>query len=831
MTRWLLGICLILSLSFGVSPLVLGQNVNNSNLIEMSVSAGFGGVFREGMWLPLRVRVRNDGPPVTGRLIVRPETSGRVVSNAYSAPIDLPTGSDKIAFLYIQARGLNAQIQVELLADDNVLVTRQPVNLFGINPQDRLYASITGPTGQHISFSGANIGGFSSYQALWDLADIPENGLALTAIDMMVFNDVDTGGLTAGQRRAITDWVINGGHLVVTGGPNWEATADGFGDLLPFMPTGTRRISNLAPVAHFVGDAQALTGETIIAVGSIRDLATVPIHVDTDTPLLVRRRYGEGVVDYFAADPMLAPLREWGRLPEFWLMLLNTTGLRPAWSDGFNDMVQAAIAISTLPGVDVLPPTQLLCGFLIAYIVLIGPVNYFILSRINRREWAWGTIPFFIILFSVISWTVGFNLRGAEVTLSNVSVVESWPDAEQARVRQLVGLLSPRRASYSLSTTDSRMLQVLPPLNQLTSLSFQAEAEIVQTSVFRAADFPIDGGIFANFATVGMTTRPDISGRLTWVSGPENTLQLQGSVRNDSTITLTEVVLLARGVAYHLPTPLTPGGIVTFDGDDLTIAPTVSAITPSSYLEYSPDNFFRPITSSFLNTEQTIADIMGENYRTRRPPSEINLSLDEKEARRRQALLAAFMRDQNGSTARGDNVYLVGWSNQAPLDFEVFGAPWTTSALTLYIIQLEVTRAPIVGEVILYPDQFTWLARERRDVPEDDLPDILLLPGSDMTVRFTPLPNWVLDTVSALTILLDRNTGFTQSLHIYIWDWSANAWEELRFEGGRPRTFDNPIRYLGPNNIVDIRLSFDEGLGSARIRNLRITQLGTFDAR
>ncbi len=832
MTRWLLWVCFILVTFFNGSHSLLAQDSGRTDTLQMGVSAGFGGVFREGMWLPLRVRVRNDGPAIVGKLIVRPETSGRVVSNAYSAPIDLPTGSDKTAFLYIQARGLNPEIQVELLTEDDVLVARQSVSLFGINPQDRLYASVTGPNGQHVTFSGAAIGGFSAYQATWQLEDIPEHSQALASVDLILFNDVTTANLTLAQRDALANWVANGGHLIVVGGPNWEETADALQTLLPFIPSGTTRVRDLSAIARFVGDQDApLTGETIIATGSVADGARVIVQAADGTPLVTRRDYGEGVVDYLAADPVLNPLRSWNRLSELWLMLLMTTGTRPPWTEGFNDVVQAAIAISTLPGVDVLPPVQLLCSFLIAYIVIIGPINYFVLSRINRQEWAWVTIPFFIIMFSVISWTVGFNLRGAEVTLSNVSVVESWPDVEQARVRQLVGLLSPRRASYSLATTDARFLQVLPPLNQLSSLSFQAEAEIVQTTSFRAADFSVDGGIFANFASLGMTPRPAISGQLTWIVGEDNALQLRGSVRNDSTLTLTEAVILARGIAYHLPAPLTPGRIVTLDGDTLTLTPTVSAITSPSYLEYSPDNFFRSITSSFLNMEQTIVDVMGGNYQARRQPIVENLTLDQKEIRRRQALLSAFMRDQNGSTARGDDVYLIGWSDQAPAGFEVEGAPWTTSDLTLYIIQLDVDHLKPSGEVIVYPDQFVWLARERRDVPEDDLPDILLLPGSTITIRFAPLPNWILDTVNALTILVDRNTGFTQSLHIDIWDWSASAWEELRFEGGRPRILENPSRYLGPNNIVDMRLSFDEGLGSARVRNLRITQAGTFNTR
>ncbi|MBK8024645.1 MAG: hypothetical protein IPK19_25285 [Chloroflexi bacterium] len=48
-----------------------------------------------------------------------------------------------------------------------------------------------------------------------------------------------------------------------------------------------------------------------------------------------------------------------------------------------------------------------LFGFLALYILLVGPANYFLLSRINRREWAWVTIPILILVFSALAHTLG----------------------------------------------------------------------------------------------------------------------------------------------------------------------------------------------------------------------------------------------------------------------------------------------------------------------------------------------------------------------------------------------------------------------------------------
>ncbi|MBK8024644.1 MAG: hypothetical protein IPK19_25280 [Chloroflexi bacterium] len=42
------------------------------------------------------------------------------------------------------------------------------------------------------------------------------------------------------------------------------------------------------------------------------------------------------------------------------------------------------------------------------------------------------------------------------MTFSRLAVVRLWPDVEQARVDALIGVLSPKRAAYSLGIDDSQ---------------------------------------------------------------------------------------------------------------------------------------------------------------------------------------------------------------------------------------------------------------------------------------------------------------------------------------------------------------------------------------
>src|SRR5262249_27881417 len=87
------------------------QSVNS--LVSLSVDAGFDTNFRDNPWLPVIVQVRNDGDPVSGRLVVRPETSRQGISNTYSVPVDLPNGARQTVFMYIPASASATQIRVD----------------------------------------------------------------------------------------------------------------------------------------------------------------------------------------------------------------------------------------------------------------------------------------------------------------------------------------------------------------------------------------------------------------------------------------------------------------------------------------------------------------------------------------------------------------------------------------------------------------------------------------------------------------------------------------------------------------------------------------------
>ncbi len=834
MSRALARRCYILFILAIALPLASVRAQDNfRDVIEMSVEVGFGSFFRPDLWTPVHIKLQNNGESVSGRLIIRPETSGTVVGNAFSTPIELPSGSAKSATLNIRARTWPERLRVELIDTDGIVRTSQEAPLYDLRPQDLLVAVVAGPNTPPPNLAGAHIGGFIAEQAIWSLENIPEEAQSLEALDMLLLINIDSAALSSGQRAAIGHWVEAGGHLIVTGGASAITTAGALADLLPATLEGTGAIDDVSALAAYIGrPGSPLRQRTITAVA--RPIADAEIlAAQGDTPLLIRRTLAAGLVDFLALDPTLEPLASWDGLSELWRKLLATRAPQPAWRKGFTQPNWGAEAVANLPGVDLLPPMQTLCLFLVAYIVLIGPLNYFVLSRLRRNGWGWFTIPAVIVSFTLVAWTVGFNLRGAEIIVSRLTLVESFGDSDEAQTNQFVGLLSPRRASYSLALPPGHFLAVAgatAPTSIFASNRIQTATEISQRARFSAEDFTIDGGIFANFSVGGRVAKPAISGSFTHdfdilESGRMASI-FQGVIVNDSDISLRDAVLLGEGLAFELPRDFAPGDILTLGRDDLRADIGNYPAQPNPHeLNIAALTVSSPFTGG--GRTRSIRHLQGNRYlRTR---AFLNAeSIDERQAAREQSFLASFMIDHFGSSARGTGLYLVGWSDRWPRDLDISGASWSSVDTTLYIIELDVELALPRGTVTLPSEYFSWMTLEREGLTDNGTDSFSLFEGQGAEFIFYPLPGLAMDAVQFMKLEVDRGGGYAQSLNIEVYNWPAQAYDVFTYREGDVLEMADPQPYLGPGNAVRLRLEYGEGMGTAHVRRIRIEQTGRY---
>src|SRR5438067_11040089 len=146
---------------------------------------------------------------------------------------------------------------------------------------------------------------------------------------------------------------------------------------------------------------------------------------------------GAGSVTLIGFDPTVGWLGGSTATQALWRRLLpGRSGGDPASSGDDSQLVNAVYSLPSLT----LPPVSGLLILLVGYIVLLGPINYLILRRLDRREWPWITMPALIALFAVGAYAYGNLLRGGDIIVNQVAVVHGAAGNSNGQARVYVGV-------------------------------------------------------------------------------------------------------------------------------------------------------------------------------------------------------------------------------------------------------------------------------------------------------------------------------------------------------------------------------------------------------
>lgn len=773
---------LLLLVTITAVPPLQAQNEND---ITMTVRAGFDGLYKPGFGVPVHVTVTNNGTAVTGQLRITLGTATDKV--VYTNPIDLPTLSEKRVTLYVHVTRRINSIRVTLVNDNNQTVkTAVSGNLNQLADDDLLYGVVSPEPGE-LEFL-ENVTGTRSNAAVafLDLADLPAAPVAWNGLDVLVLNDVDTGQLTAAQMDALTSWIQTGGQLVVTGGPGWQKTAVSLTNLLPVAITGSETVADLPALSQLMGEPFRDPGPYLVAAGSLRR-GELLIHQD-GLPLLAADQMGRGSVYFLALDPKLAPLLDWDGSERLWDRIANRIPELPAWGKGVQNEYSAATAVSSLPSL-ALPSVLNMAIFLFVYVIIVGPVNYMVLKRMKRRELAWATIPAIILFFAALAYVVGFQLKGNDTIVNQMSIVYGQADSEQARVQTVLGLYSPRRKSYDVTLPGDVLAR---PLSRNFGDSGNVEA-IRRNSDVTLENVRVDVSGTEVFIADRVQPLPNITGQaaLTLEGGA---IMLQATLQNNSGVTLENATLLLGSTVVKVG-DLQPGAVQTVNKQV-----GVSGSETSFGLSV-PGGYGSPLINhadQILGTSDYYSD---------------------KEAYPRWQLLQAVAEESGGTrtaVSQSTNIVtLIAWSEQPQLDVTLGGDAFNTVATSLYFLELPLTKnLPTAGDISVPGAFMDWELVDDNGVYKAAVQDLYLDKGAWAAFEYTPWPEFQTVQVTGLSIVLDSYDTGQLTPQIRLWNWEEKDWQIIApVSWGEMQVGEGYGRFIGPNNAVRIRVQGNEQYG------------------
>ncbi len=703
-----------------------GVQAQGQQGLKMTVKAGLDGYSKETQWIPVHVTVENNGADLDARIQVSLSgLSGR--PTVYGTDISLPAGSRKAVFLYVQPQRFLKELKVSLL-DGKRSLLEEKLNIRTFSPQDiTLYGVVTNdPSAYYILNNTAPLRG-TARVAWLGLADLPDRAQGWGALDALVVADVDTGTFSPEQRDALGLWLAGGGRLFVVGNTNWQAVTAGLQEFLPVTLGSIQRVQNLSSLQMYVQNRDSLEFDMQLAVGQPKPGAEVLLEQD-GLPLVVRQKIGFGESIYFAADPGMVPLRDWGGMPGFYEHLLNGPLQNPEWTRGEWQPASADRALGALSELS-MPSVFLVCGWLIVYALVVGPLNYFVLKRMNRRELAWISIPLLVVLFSGSAYFTGGFLRGGRPILNRLAVVQSWDGVEQARVNGLVGVYSPNRAGYTLEANGNFLIS--PYEGDLAG--YDTQLFLQQDKASFAPDMRVEIGGMQAVAVQGYVAAPHLSHDLVLMVS-EKPLTLRGSITNQNDFPIQNAYLIF--------------GNRTWKVGDLPSGKRVNV----SFVYSSAYGYTGAIAGNDLGLNSYGFTDTPEN------------------ARRRELLGAS--RTQADGLAPNSGIYLIGWADQPFLPMGLKHRGFAVVDTTMFTVMLSPKIEVEPGVIELSPPLLVWKASV-----EGISPYAIGYSPNGFEFQFKPAIPLRFSAVKSLTIHLDMGDGDLPL--ISCWNFEEGKWVQV----------------------------------------------------
>jgi len=314
---------------------------------------------------------------------------------------------------------------------------------------------------------------------------LPWDWTGYAALDLLVLYNLDWGGLHPEQARAIAEWVRNGGRLLLVLGSRPLPSAGPLAKLLPVRWGQAQQMKVPLRVRRRWGCSDTQT-DTV----TVWPMTLTGAHGwSTSGYGLGRAVHAGGPVAFgraavLAFDPAVLGGRQGDNLARFWRDRLNPllpgaqieAGRYRDDPDGYGyggddsyyllgeDSRGANAILTHLMNIPELRPLSIwwVIGLLTVLTLLLGPIDYFVLKRLDRLPWTWVTAVGWIVLFSVGAYFGVQMIRGRKMYVRVVTVQDgiAGPDgaarAGTAWSTVYSGIFAPASDNYRLDGPEGR---------------------------------------------------------------------------------------------------------------------------------------------------------------------------------------------------------------------------------------------------------------------------------------------------------------------------------------------------------------------------------------
>lgn len=436
-----------------------------ANIPTIHYTAGFDGFHRPGRWLPIFVTLANqpgagqrlgDLEDFTGQLLVRASPLEGERSMSYVRHVEVPRSSTKRYIVYARFPAKPAAPpRILLNTDRGKFLADYRIDLNPLAPENLLLVDVSDSV-EPPALPRLRDRLDPVVTARLSPQSLPEHWAAWDSADMVSFTRWPDQGVREEAMTALRDWVARGGTLLLMGGPGGQSYIDpGAQSLLPVTLDGTLSLVEQAgtfTLAEAAGDPGPDRRVYTISRATAKPGAEVLMEWQ-GAPLIVRDRIGNGQVVFFALDMKGATTNLERFLLPAWQSVAPIANL--ASPEG--EFLASLKTFKSLTGRAARPPNIFLIILLcVLYAAVVGPINFWVLGRIKRLEWAWFTVPAIVAVFFVLVYGMGRLTRGSENIIRELQIETYRAGSPLGSSRTVVNVFSHSAGSPSFRPTGAR---------------------------------------------------------------------------------------------------------------------------------------------------------------------------------------------------------------------------------------------------------------------------------------------------------------------------------------------------------------------------------------
>lgn len=450
MSRQTLRQTALVGLFFLGSAVVLGQ----TNNLSVTVDPLWQGQPNPSFAVePVRVTVENQGKDDVARILI--EGGG----DQMSATLDLPAHGVKSVDFYLsrsygyQPRKLTVVAKHGWYQED--LVTGYSDG----NEQNLGYVGDDLGTMTFLRTGSKNGAPWASRKMLdWYCKpeDAPDRAVGYWGMDMVVMGD-GSERLSDDVVKAIQRYVLSGGSVVFVGGASKPVLNDKrWSGFLPVVVGSTEETDLPAEVGEYGSNAP-----NRLAVTSVKAVSGARVWGLDSDPAFVWKAVGIGSIGFLPFDPFASEMRRYDGLKGLFFAInkrMSTDRTSRLVKDFEGPGEEASVpgyyqdnpAGNSVFRVS-LPGVWNVGGIMLAYVILVVPINFLVLRRMGKGELAWLTAPILAAGFAGVFFTFsGALYEAGSSKQTSATVVASHGTAIAVGAQQL---FLPRGGTYDLKWT------------------------------------------------------------------------------------------------------------------------------------------------------------------------------------------------------------------------------------------------------------------------------------------------------------------------------------------------------------------------------------------